>query len=185
MFNFLNNQLFSAVEKKIHTAVTLPFIVIFSKNKNKQQNVRLSFMKIFDVVVKHIIFYPTSGSLSYLWGFGSLAGLMLAIQLITGIILAMHFQPSASLAFESVLRIVNDVPNGWCLRSIHANGASFFFFNCIYSYWPWFILWFFIRPSRLDLDYRLSYFFINDGYWLYWLLFTMGSNEFMGGYGYY
>lgn len=127
MFNFLNNQLSASVEKTMHTAATMPSLLIFAKNKNKQQNVRLSFMKIFDIVVKHIVFYPTSGSLSYLWGFGSLAGLMLGIQLITGVILAMHFQPSASLAFESVLRIVNDVPNGWCLRSIHANGASFFF----------------------------------------------------------
>lgn len=94
---------------------------------NGTQKTRVAFMKIFDIVIKHIVFYPTSGSLSYLWGFGSLAGLLLAVQLITGVILAMHYQPSSTLAFESVLRIVNDVPNGWCLRSVHANGASFFF----------------------------------------------------------
>ncbi len=123
MFNTMNNA--TNVNKN-----SLPMLLNtfnLEKKNNSQQQMRSAVMKISDILVKHIIFYPTSGSLSYLWGFGSLAGLMLAIQLITGVILAMHFQPAASLAFESVLRIVNDVPNGWCLRSIHANGASFFF----------------------------------------------------------
>ena len=96
-------------------------------SQNKQQNVRLALTKVLGVVQKHIVFYPTATSISYFYGFGSIAGIFLGIQLVTGVILAMHYQPSALTAFESVLRIVNDVPSGWLLRSLHANGASFFF----------------------------------------------------------
>ena len=131
MLNIIISQVTQLFKNITTNVVNLNFLTHF--NKNGQQNIRLSFMKVFDFIVKHIVFYPTSGSLSYLWGFGSLVGLMLASQLVTGIILAMSFQPSASLVFESVLRIVNDVPNGGCLRSIHANVASFFFL-IIYIY---------------------------------------------------
>jgi ubiquinol-cytochrome c reductase cytochrome b/c1 subunit len=96
-------------------------------SNNTHQNFRLGLTKVLGIVQKHIVFYPTSTSISYFYGFGATAGLFLAIQLVTGIILAMHYQPSATMAFESVLRIVNDVPYGWLLRSLHATGASFFF----------------------------------------------------------
>ena len=91
------------------------------------QNFRLGLTKVLGVLQKHIVYYPTSTAISYFYGFGSLAGVFLGIQLITGVILAMHYIPAATLAFESVLRIVNDVPSGWLLRSLHATGASFFF----------------------------------------------------------
>ena len=71
--------------------------------------------------------YPTPINLSYWWGFGSLAGLALAIQVVTGILLAMHYTPETNLAFLSVEHIMRDVPNGVGLRYIHANGASMFF----------------------------------------------------------
>ena len=74
----------------------------------------------------HVIFYPTPSALSYLWGFGSLALIFLVIQLITGIILVMHFQPDPLQAFDAVNRITNTVPYGWLFRYLHANGASFF-----------------------------------------------------------
>jgi ubiquinol-cytochrome c reductase cytochrome b subunit len=71
--------------------------------------------------------YPTPINLSYLWGFGSLAGFSLAIQLFTGIFLAMHYTPEVNLAFISVEHIMRDVVGGSGLRYIHANGASMFF----------------------------------------------------------
>ena len=71
--------------------------------------------------------YPTPINLSYLWGFGSLAGVALAIQLFTGIFLAMHYTPEINLAFISVEHIMRDVVGGAGLRYIHANGASMFF----------------------------------------------------------
>jgi quinol-cytochrome oxidoreductase complex cytochrome b subunit len=76
----------------------------------------------------HIINYPTPSNLSYLWSFGSTAGLLLMVQIITGVFLAMHYTSHISLAFDSVEHIMRDVNNGWLLRYMHANGASFFFF---------------------------------------------------------
>jgi ubiquinol-cytochrome c reductase cytochrome b subunit len=62
-----------------------------------------------------------------MWGFGSLAGICLVIQIISGVFLAMHYIPTADLAFFSVEHIMRDIPNGWFIRYVHANGASFFF----------------------------------------------------------
>jgi ubiquinol-cytochrome c reductase cytochrome b subunit len=75
----------------------------------------------------HIIDYPTPLNLSYLWNFGSLAGICLIIQLLTGIFLAMHYTPHVDYAFISIEHIMRDVNNGWLIRYIHANGASMFF----------------------------------------------------------
>jgi ubiquinol-cytochrome c reductase cytochrome b subunit len=74
-----------------------------------------------------LIDYPTSANISYFWGFGSLAGLCLAIQIVSGIFLAMHYTPYVDLAFDSVEHIMRDVNYGWLIRYIHANGASMFF----------------------------------------------------------
>src|ERR1700751_733884 len=71
--------------------------------------------------------YPTPRNLSYWWNFGSLAGIMLVIMIVTGIFLARQYTPSASLAFDSVERIMRDVDYGWLIRYAHANGASMFF----------------------------------------------------------
>ena len=71
--------------------------------------------------------YPSPKNLSYLWNFGSLAGIALVIQIITGIVLAMHYVPHGDMAFNSVERIMRDVNYGWLIRYIHANGGSMFF----------------------------------------------------------
>jgi ubiquinol-cytochrome c reductase cytochrome b subunit len=71
--------------------------------------------------------YPVPRNLNYFWNFGVLAGVALTIQIITGIVLAMHFIPSGDHAFQSVEHIMRDVNQGWLLRYAHANGASFFF----------------------------------------------------------
>ncbi len=71
--------------------------------------------------------YPTPRNLSYWWNFGSLAGIMLVIMIVTGIVLAMHYTPHVDYAFESVERIMRDVNYGWLLRYLHMNGASMFF----------------------------------------------------------
>ncbi len=82
---------------------------------------------LLETINNHLIDYPTPVNLSYLYGFGSLAGVMLGIQIVTGIFLAMHYTPHISLAFSSVEHIMRDVNNGWLIRYAHANGASFFF----------------------------------------------------------
>jgi quinol-cytochrome oxidoreductase complex cytochrome b subunit len=71
--------------------------------------------------------YPTPKNLNYWWNFGSLAGIVLVIMVVTGIVLAMHYTPHVDYAFQSVERIMRDVNYGWLIRYIHANGASFFF----------------------------------------------------------
>ncbi len=71
--------------------------------------------------------YPVPRNLNYFWNFGVLSGLMLMVQIITGIVLAMHYFATADGAFNSVEAIMRDVNAGWMLRYAHANGASFFF----------------------------------------------------------
>jgi len=71
--------------------------------------------------------YPAPKNLSYMWNFGSLAGITLVIMIVTGILLAMQYTAHVDLAFDSVERIMRDVNSGWLLRYIHMNGASFFF----------------------------------------------------------
>uniref|UniRef100_A0A5J6CW26 Cytochrome b n=1 Tax=Alburnoides kosswigi TaxID=2613874 RepID=A0A5J6CW26_9TELE len=74
---------------------------------------------------------PTPSNISALWNFGSLLGLCLITQILTGLFLAMHYTSDISTAFSSVTHICRDVNYGWLIRSLHANGASFFFI-CLY-----------------------------------------------------
>nr|YP_010192481.1 cytochrome b [Rana johnsi]QZO77450.1 cytochrome b [Rana johnsi] len=74
---------------------------------------------------------PTPSNISAWWNFGSLLGICLIAQIATGLFLAMHYTADTSLAFSSIAHICRDVNNGWLLRNLHANGASFFFI-CIY-----------------------------------------------------
>jgi ubiquinol-cytochrome c reductase cytochrome b/c1 subunit len=73
---------------------------------------------------------PTPKNLNYWWSFGALLSIALGIQIVTGIVLAMHYIPAASMAFDSVEHIMRNVNYGWLLRYVHANGASLFFFVC-------------------------------------------------------
>jgi ubiquinol-cytochrome c reductase cytochrome b/c1 subunit len=82
---------------------------------------------VLKLTTNHIIYYPTPINLNYAWSFGSLAGLFFALQIVTGIFLAMHYVPNVSMAFASVEHIMRDVKNGWLLRYMHSNGASFVF----------------------------------------------------------
>jgi len=70
---------------------------------------------------------PQPANISYLWNLGSLLGICLIIQILTGIFLAMHYTPNVDLAFASVEHIMRDVNMGWAIRYAHANTASFFF----------------------------------------------------------
>nr|YP_009663927.1 cytochrome b [Synthesiomyia nudiseta]QCW07960.1 cytochrome b [Synthesiomyia nudiseta] len=74
---------------------------------------------------------PAPSNISSWWNFGSLLGLCLIIQILTGLFLAMHYTADVNMAFNSVNHICRDVNYGWLLRTMHANGASFFFI-CIY-----------------------------------------------------
>ncbi|MEH0831409.1 cytochrome b [Anaplasma bovis] len=77
--------------------------------------------------LKHLASYQVPKNLNYAWNFGSLAGIALILQVVTGIFLAMHYTPHVDHAFDSVERIMRDVHYGWLIRYTHAVGASFFF----------------------------------------------------------
>ena len=82
---------------------------------------------ILTILNSYLVDSPQPSTISYLWNFGSLLGLSLVAQIVTGILLAMHYQGSAEAAFHSVEHIMRDVNEGWILRYSHANMASFFF----------------------------------------------------------
>ena len=84
-------------------------------------------LPIFGLVHSSFVSYPTPRNLNYWWTFGGILSLMLGVQIITGVILAMHYTPHVDFAFKSVEGIVRDVNYGWLLRYLHANGASMFF----------------------------------------------------------
>ena len=79
------------------------------------------------LVYDSFVAYPVPRNLNYAYTFGGILSLMLAAQILTGIVLAMHYAANSGLAFNSVEHIMRDVNKGWLLRYMHANGASFFF----------------------------------------------------------
>nr|AOY39225.1 cytochrome b [Helophorus sp. BMNH 724835] len=88
---------------------------------------------LLKIMNNSLIDLPSPSNISSWWNFGSLLGLCLMIQIITGIFLAMHYTPNIEMAFNSVVHICRDVNYGWLMRTMHANGASFFFI-CIYMH---------------------------------------------------
>nr|YP_010895169.1 cytochrome b [Kertesziomyia violascens]WJW73695.1 cytochrome b [Kertesziomyia violascens] len=86
---------------------------------------------IFKIMNNALVDLPSPSNISMWWNFGSLLGLCLIIQILTGLFLAMHYTADISMAFNSVDHICRNVNYGWLLRTLHANGASFFFI-CIY-----------------------------------------------------
>ena len=92
------------------------------------------FMKWFErrlpvlgLVHSSFIAYPTPRNLNYWWTFGGILSFMLVVQIVTGIVLVMHYTPHVDMAFNSVEYIMRDVNYGWLLRYLHSNGASMFF----------------------------------------------------------
>ena len=83
------------------------------------------FLKLVNA---YVIDHSQPTNINYLWNFGSLLGVCLIVQIITGVTLAMHYNPSVAEAFYSVEHILRDVNNGWLIRYLHSNTASAFFF---------------------------------------------------------
>ncbi|MGZ9033347.1 MAG: cytochrome b [Rhodospirillales bacterium] len=84
-------------------------------------------LPIFSMMNADLVDYPTPKNLNYWWNFGSLAGIVLVIMILSGIFLAMHYTAHVDYAFESVERIMRDVNYGWLIRYLHMNGGSMFF----------------------------------------------------------
>ena len=86
-----------------------------------------SRLPIMGLVHSSFVAYPTPRNLNYWWTFGGILTFMLGVQIVTGIVLVMHYTPDVNLAFDSVEHIMRDVNYGWLLRYLHATGASAFF----------------------------------------------------------
>ena len=100
-------------------------------NKSEFQNPVINWidsrLPIFTMMQKEYGTFPTPRNFNYFWNFGALALVSLMIMIVTGIVLAMHYQPNTELAFDSVQRIRRDVNYGWLIQYVHMNGASMFF----------------------------------------------------------
>jgi quinol-cytochrome oxidoreductase complex cytochrome b subunit len=86
-----------------------------------------SRLPIMGLIHSSFIAYPVPKNINYWWTFGAMLSFMLAAQIATGVVLAMHYTPEATMAFDSVEHIMRDVNYGWLLRYLHANGATMFF----------------------------------------------------------
>lgn len=86
---------------------------------------------LLKIINNSLIDLPSPSNISYIWNFGSLLGICLTIQILTGLFLAIHYCPNVELAFNRVAHICRDVNYGWLIRTLHANGARFFFI-CLY-----------------------------------------------------
>ena len=84
-------------------------------------------LPIFSYIEKEYHTFPTPRNFNYFWNFGAIATVMLVLMIATGIVLATNYTPHVLMAFDSVERIDRDVPQGWLIRDLHMNGASFFF----------------------------------------------------------
>lgn len=127
--NLFNQNIFNS--NKIVKEVSLA-------TRTRARNVSLNKFRwnktyLLGFIDSHLIHYPTPITLTYAWSFGSLAGICLVIQIISGILLSIHYTANIDLAFSSVEYIMRDVPNGWFIRYVHANGASMFFI-VVYSH---------------------------------------------------
>lgn len=110
---------------------------------------RIARLPYINVLHHSIVEYPTPSNLTYMWNFGSLAGICLVVQLLTGIFLAMHYTPHIDYAFFSVEHIMRDVQFGWLLRYVHANGASMFFIVVYLHMFRGLYYGSYLRPRRL------------------------------------
>jgi ubiquinol-cytochrome c reductase cytochrome b/c1 subunit len=86
-----------------------------------------SRLPLFGLVHSSFIAYPVPRNLNYMWTFGAILSFMLVAQIVTGVVLAMHYIPSSTQAFSSVDNIMRNVNYGWLIRYLHTNGASLFF----------------------------------------------------------
>ena len=120
---------------------------------------------------------PTPAAIRTIWNFGSLLGLCLITQILTGLFLAIHYCGDASLAFSRVRHICRDVNYGWLLRIIHANGARFFFV-CLYLYIGWGL--YYSSYIHTYMNSRSNHFIYSNSYGFLGYVLPWGQISFWG-----
>lgn len=125
----IDNNIFNRYTQNLPKGLYRFYLLTINKLKlMKPINLpRITKSYIFSMIASHVVYYPSPISLTYAWSFGSLAGLCLIIQMISGLFLSMFYTADINFAFSSIEYIMRDVKNGWLVRYIHANGASMFF----------------------------------------------------------
>ena len=129
--------------------------------------------------------YPVPRNLNYMWNFGVLAGFCLVLQIVTGVILAMHYAANAGGAFDSTEHIMRDVNWGWLMRYAHANGASAFFVVIYMHIFRGFFYCFVQGPARDGLAARRGHLPADDGDRLHGLRAAVGPDELLGCQGHH
>lgn len=114
---------------QINKVTFLPWFFRYNSSLNALMLARILNGKkpLLNTASNHLFYYPTPSNINYAWSFGSLVGIVFALQLISGIFLAMHYTPHTEWAFASVEHIMTDVNGGYLFRYFHANGASMIF----------------------------------------------------------
>jgi len=133
---------------------------------------------LIKIVNNSLVDLPSPINISAWWNFGSLLGLCLITQIVTGLFLAIHYTADISLAFNRVAHISRDVNYGWLLRVIHANGASFFFYLFISSCWTRNILFILFFPLYM-ISRNFNFIYCNSNCF-YRLCFNLRADIFLG-----
>ena len=153
--------------------------MVLTLEKTLENRIINSTNPFLQTLSNHVLFYPTPVNFSYAYSFGSLVGIFFAIQILTGIFLAMHYTAHTDLGFFFSCTYY-DWCEKWIFNSLYACEWSFdgFYFN-LYSYWSRFILSFLCTKSSIFMMIWYNNFFANDGDRFYWICFTLRSNEFL------
>ena len=137
-------------------------------------------LPIAGLVHSSFVAYPVPRNLNYWWTFGGILAFMLAAQIVTGIVLAMHYVAHADMAFNSVEKIMRDVNYGWLLRYLHANGASMFFIAVYIHMFRGMYYGSYKAPREVLWILGVIILPADDGDRLHWLRAALGPDELLG-----
>ena len=132
-------------------------------------------------LANHLTDYPTPKNLNYWWTFGGILTFCLITQIVTGLVLAMHYIAHADMAFSSVEHIMRDVNYGWLLRYVHANGASMFFLAVYIHIFRSLFYGSYKSPREIIWILGIIIYLLTDGSCFYGICSSLGTNEFLGG----
>ena len=137
-------------------------------------------MPILSFMHESFVAFPTPKNLNYLWTFGAILSFMLVAQIVTGVVLAMHYTPETTLAFDSVEHIMRNVNWGMILRYAHANGASLFFLAAYIHILRGMYYGSYKEPRELAVDLRDRHLRADDGDGLPRLCSALGADVLLG-----
>ena len=130
---------------------------------------------LYRLLYEYLYRYPTSSNINIFWNFGVLSGFCLVLQIATGIFLSMYYTATTIDAMSSIEHMMRDINYGWLVRYAHANGASAFFVAVYIHMFRSFYYGTYSHPNE----------FLFNGYSIFRICITLGSNELLGCNSYY